>query len=157
MAINNHVVNSGGRGNNMFSETFHGLRRTQDGKLYYTLRDKNVFSDNNTIQSISGTEISKADFLVNDQGIKVEPFFSGNGPANINYDENQALMNHQGGSHAFRPRKQEIGQFFELQQNYGNVFGNQFEGARADQSRYVGGMERRNEFYNCGKKYSWNT
>ena len=42
MAINNHVVNSGGRGNNMFSESFHGLRRTQDGKLYYTLRDKNV-------------------------------------------------------------------------------------------------------------------
>ena len=42
MAINNHVVNTGGRGNNMFSETFHGLRRTQDGKLYYTLRDKNV-------------------------------------------------------------------------------------------------------------------
>ena len=42
MSINNHVVNTGGRGNNMFSETFHGLRRTQDGKLYYTLRDKNV-------------------------------------------------------------------------------------------------------------------
>ena len=42
MAINNHVVNTGGRGNNMFSETFHGLRRTQDGKLYYTLRDSNV-------------------------------------------------------------------------------------------------------------------
>ena len=42
MAINNHVVNTGGHGNNMFSETFHGLRRTQDGKLYYTLRDSNV-------------------------------------------------------------------------------------------------------------------
>ena len=42
MAINNHIVNTGGHGNNMFSETFHGLRRTQDGKLYYTLRDKNV-------------------------------------------------------------------------------------------------------------------
>src|SRR5210317_776700 len=42
MSINNHVVNTGGRGNNMFSETFHGLRRTQDGKLYYTLRDSNV-------------------------------------------------------------------------------------------------------------------
>ena len=108
-----------------------------------TLRDKNVFSD--SIQSISGSEISKTDFLVNDQGIKVEPFFSGNGPANINYDENQSLMNHQGGSHAFRPRKQETGAFFELQQNYGNVFGNQFEGARSDTSRYVGGMERRNE------------
>jgi hypothetical protein len=42
MSINNHVVNTGGRGNNMFNETFHGLRRTQDGKLYYTIRDKNV-------------------------------------------------------------------------------------------------------------------
>ena len=42
MSINNHVVNTNGRGNNRFSETFHGLRRTQDGKLYYTLRDKNV-------------------------------------------------------------------------------------------------------------------
>ena len=108
-----------------------------------TLRDKNVFSD--TIQSISGVEISKDDFLVNDQGIKVEPFFSGNGPPNVNYEENQALMNHQGGSHAFRPRRTEVGQFFELQRDYGNVFGNQFEGVRADQSRYVGGMERRNE------------
>ena len=118
-------------------------RLNMDGRN--TLRDKNVFSDCNNIQSISGSEIPCKDFLVNDQGIKVEPFFSGNGPANINYDENQALMNHQGGSHAFRPRKQEIGQFFELQQDYGNVFGNRFEGARADQSRYVGGMERRNE------------
>ena len=42
MAINNHVVNTNGRGANAFSNTFHGLRRTVDGKLYYTLRDKNV-------------------------------------------------------------------------------------------------------------------
>ena len=42
MSTNNHVVNTNGRGNNRFSETFHGLRRTTDGKLYYTLRDKNV-------------------------------------------------------------------------------------------------------------------
>src|SRR6056300_780702 len=50
-----------------------------------TLRNKDVFSD--SIQSISGIEIPKADFLVNDQGIKSEPFFSGSGPANINYDD----------------------------------------------------------------------
>ena len=42
MAINNHIVNTNGRGANAFSNTFHGLRRTVDGKLYYTLRDKNV-------------------------------------------------------------------------------------------------------------------
>ena len=54
-------------------------------------------------------------------------------------------MNHQGGSHAFRPPKQETGQFFELQKDYGNVFGSQFSGVNSDQSRYIGCMERRNE------------
>jgi hypothetical protein len=108
-----------------------------------TLRDKSYNSEH--IQSISGTEITRDDFLVNDQGIKIEPFFSGTGPANINYDENQGLTNHQGGSHAFRPPRREVGQFFELERDYGNVFGNQFAGARSDQSRYIGGMERRNE------------
>lgn len=108
-----------------------------------TLRNKDVFND--SIQSISGIEIPKADFLVNDQGVKSEPFFSGSGPANINYDDNTALMNHQGGSQAFRPPRREVGQFFELQKDLGNIFGNVFDGARADQSRYIGGMERRNE------------
>lgn len=108
-----------------------------------TLRDKDVFSD--SIKSISGVEIPKEDFLVNDQGIKSEPFFSGSGPANINYDDNIALMNHNGGSQAFRPPKREMGQFFDLQKDLGNVFGNQFDGARADQSRYIGSTERRNE------------
>ena len=38
-----------------------------------TLRDNNQYTD--SIQSISGMPISKEDFLVNDQGVKVEPFF----------------------------------------------------------------------------------
>ena len=70
MAINNHVVNTGGRGNNMFSETFHGLRRTQDGKLYYTLRDKNV----GTFSNDGGTtELSSDDDYV----AVVEEYISG--------------------------------------------------------------------------------
>jgi hypothetical protein len=70
MAINNHVVNTGGRGNNMFSETFHGLRRTQDGKLYYTLRDKNVGTFSNDGGS---TELSSdADYVA-----VVEEYISG--------------------------------------------------------------------------------
>ena len=61
MSINNHVVNTNGRGNNRFSETFHGLRRTQDGKLYYTLRDKNVgtFSNDGGTTELS----SDADYV----------------------------------------------------------------------------------------------
>ena len=105
-----------------------------------TLKDT-ISAIDDTIQSISGGNLSRDDFLVNDQGLKIEPFFSGS-PANINYDDNQALTNHQGGSHAFRPRKTETGQFFELEKDYGNVFGNNFQGIRADPSRYVGSMER---------------
>ena len=70
MAINNHIVNTGGHGNNMFSETFHGLRRTQDGKLYYTLRDTNV----GTFSNDGGTtEISNKDDYV----AVVEEYISG--------------------------------------------------------------------------------
>ena len=113
-----------------------------------TLRDTDLPTDSmdgNTFETLSGNKISKEGFMTNDQGIGFEPFFSGSGNANVNLDENQALTNHQGGTHAFRPQKRESGQFFELEKDYGNVFGNQFEGVRSDQSRYVGGMERRNE------------
>jgi len=130
----------------------HDLAMKGDSKIIDSLNMsggrntlKDTFTHSNKIDSISGTDISKDDFLVNDQGIKIEPFFSGSGGANVNLDDNQALTNHQGGSHAFRPQRREVGQFFELEQDYGNVFGNSFAGARSDQSRYVGGMERRNE------------
>ena len=103
------------------------------------------FVKNGYVDSISGNQISKDDFLMNDQGIKVEPFFKGAGPRNINFEENTMLMNHQGGPHAFRGKKKEIGQFFELQKDYGNVFGNQFAGPNADQDRYIPGNYRTGE------------
>lgn len=70
MAGNNHIVNSTGRGGNAFSNTFHGLRRTQDGKLYYTLRDTNVgtFSNDGGTTEIS----SDADYVT-----VVEEYISG--------------------------------------------------------------------------------
>ena len=70
MAINNQVVNTNGRGSNAYSNTFHGLRRTVDGKSYYTLRDKNVgtFSNDGDTTEIS----SDADYVA-----VVEEFQSG--------------------------------------------------------------------------------
>jgi len=70
MSTNNHVVNTNGRGANAFSNTFHGLRRTTDGKLYYTLRDKNVgtFSNDGGTTELS----SDADYVA-----VVEEFISG--------------------------------------------------------------------------------
>ena len=61
MTQNNHIVNTNGRGSNAFSNSFHGLRRTTDGKLYYTLRDTNV----GTFSNDGGTtEISSEDDFV---------------------------------------------------------------------------------------------
>ena len=57
----NHIVNSSGKGANAFSKSFHGLRRTTDGKLYYTLRDANVgtFSNDGGTTELS----SDADYV----------------------------------------------------------------------------------------------
>ena len=57
----NHIVNTSGKGANAFSKSFHGLRRTTDGKLYYTLRDANV----GTLSNDGGTtELSSdADYV----------------------------------------------------------------------------------------------
>ena len=109
-----------------------------------TLRSDFTDASDGSIHSITGANISRDDFLVNDQGIKVEPFFRGS-PPNVNFDDNVQLTRHMGGSHAFREKKREVGQFFELERNYGNVFGNQFEGVRAEQSRYIEGNNRTNE------------
>ena len=67
--------------------------------------DNTGFTHKDTINSISGTTMSQDDFLVNDQGVKVEPFFKGSGPRNINFEENRSLMMHQGGPNAFRGKK----------------------------------------------------
>ena len=83
-----------------------------------TLRNISPVGTNDIDSTMSGTSISRDDFLVNDQGIKIEPFFSGS-PPNINYDENIQLERHQGGHQTMRGSKKELGQFFELEKSYG--------------------------------------
>jgi hypothetical protein len=45
--INRHVVNSNGRGSDKNRETWHAIRRTDDGQLWYQKRDKNKGTFNN--------------------------------------------------------------------------------------------------------------
>lgn len=116
-----------------------------DSKL--NMNNRNTTRGNNDskfVESMSGNFLSEKDFLKNDQNITFEPFF-GKAPANINFEENMSLTNHQGGSQAFKAPRTEMGQFFDLQKNLGNVFGNKFEGAMADQERYIPGDLRQNE------------
>ena len=95
------------------------------------------------MSTLSGSPINKETFLTNNQGIKVEPFFSG-APPNINYKENRSLSNHQGGN-PYDGSKREQSSFFSPQRNIGNVFGRQFTGPDSDKSRYIGGSYRSNE------------
>ena len=124
-------------------QKFNDLSKVKGSPIIDPMNTNQTTFYQDTIDSMSGTKISKKDFLVNDQGIKVEPFFSGSGPRNINFEENRALIDHQGGPQAFKPPKKEIGQFFPLERE--NVYGNQFEGPNADKSRYIPGDLRTSE------------
>jgi hypothetical protein len=46
--LNKHIVNTIGRGQFKNSETFHAIRRTTDGNLWYQKRDKNKKDSNNS-------------------------------------------------------------------------------------------------------------
>ena len=68
--LNTYLVNTNGKGANTYSETFHGLRRTAEGLLYYNLRDKNV----GTFSNDGGTtQITNDDDYVN----VIEEYISG--------------------------------------------------------------------------------
>ena len=108
-----------------------------------TLKNNQIDTPSN-INSISGEKLDADNFLVNDQGVKIEPFYSGSGP-NINQENFRNLESHQGGFHAFRQNKTEVGPMFEVEQNTGNVFGRTFDGPDSDQSRYVPGNFRTGE------------
>jgi len=68
--LNTYLVNTNGKGANAFSETFHGLRRTAEGLLYYNLRDKNV----GTFSNDGGTTELTSD---DDYVTVVEEYISG--------------------------------------------------------------------------------
>ena len=110
-----------------------------------TLRNT-VPSDENSFESLSGSRISRDDFLKNDQGITVEPFISGAGPSQINFDENSQLERHQGyNRREANESKTELGRFFPLEKTYGNVFGNSSSGEYMNKARFDAGMYRKNE------------
>jgi hypothetical protein len=110
-----------------------------------TLRDT-VPNDENLFDSLSGSKISRQDFLKNDQGIAVEPFISGSGSTQINFNESNQLQRHQGYNRREpNESKTELGRFFPLEKTYGNVFGNSSAGEYVNKARFDAGMYRKNE------------
>ena len=90
--------------------------------------DKYIYSN------VTDAKILKENFLVNDQGIKLAPYFKGSGPANINLDESNVNLRRHQGSPEFDIKKTEQPSFFQPMKQ--QVFGSQFEGDLL-QSKYV--------------------
>ena len=96
-----------------------------------------------TYSTSAGGFVSNEDFLTNDQGIKVAPFFKSQAP-NVNFDDNRQLERTQGRIEGSRSKREVSGNAFsDLSPD--NVFGNRFDSHRADKSRYDNGFLKTNE------------
>lgn len=97
------------------------------------------------IEGLDGSLLTENEFLTNDQGVRVAPFFSGEGPAAINFDDSPLRL-HQGGSYnEFYQSKRETNINPPPQPNLGHVFGAPDSGEAMNQSRYIPGMYKTDE------------
>ena len=88
--------------------------------------------------------VDRSKFLTNDQGISSAPYFKGTQSPTLNLSENIGLQVHQGGQHANGyGNKQETPHFFKPTKE--NIYGNQFDGVKANQNRYIPGSKRQGE------------
>ena len=94
-----------------------------------------------TYSTAAGGFINKEDFMMNDQGITMEPFFS-HAPASLNLDDSRKLNVHQGND-GFHKQKKEVPNFFKLEKE--NIHGNHFGEYIGDKSRYVESTLKTNE------------
>jgi hypothetical protein len=106
----------------------------------YNLKDN---LGNYTYSNAAGGYIENEEFMSNNQGVKMEPFFS-SAPTTINLDDSRRLDMHQGDS-GFYKEKREIGSFFEPQKGLTNINGNEFGEYIGDKNRYLSGNTRQNE------------
>ena len=102
--------------------------------------------NDNLVEGMNGEHMSVDNFMTNDQGVRMAPFFRGEGPASINYDDPRTLRMHQGGfKNEFYQNKREVNLNLPPQKDVGNVFGMADTGPAVDQDRYIPGMYRTDE------------
>lgn len=116
----------------------------------FNAKTREIQPQSDIIMGLDGNPIDKENFLVNDQGIKVEPFYSGEGPAAVDLSSNPNLDRTTGMSdYRFIHRESRANgvNLHGAPQPYanGNPFGSPDSGPAMDQSRYDPGMYRTNE------------
>ena len=96
---------------------------------------------NMTYSTAAGGYITKEEFMSNDQGVTMEPFFS-HAPTPVNLDDPRQLNVHQGND-GFYKKKTEIPNMFKPEKE--NIHGNYFGEYIGDKSRYVESNLKTNE------------
>ena len=100
--------------------------------------------DNYVFSNASGSYISDNNFMKNDQGIGMTPYFRGSVPINEGLDNSRTLNAHQGGNSVeFHREKKETANFFPLEKQ--QVFGNTFGEGMGDPTRYDAGILKTNQ------------
>ena len=104
---------------------------------------------NQMVEGLDGNRISRKNFMTNDQGITMEPFFSGEGPPANNFNDSRKLNSHQGSTeykYTHRnARHNGVNLKLPPQRNVGNVYGMKDTGRAMDHDRYNTGMRKQNE------------
>ena len=133
-------------------QTNYDRTLNNDGNMVsdYNAKMKEIEPKSDIIMGIDGNPINKDTFLVNDQGIKIEPYYSGNGPPAVDFSRSAGLGRHQGSSEyrfIHRDAKHNGVNLQGAPQPFvsGNPFGMSDTGAAMDQSRYDSGMYRTSE------------
>jgi hypothetical protein len=145
----NNYIDSKNYEQGLVQTNFNGTLKNDNNMVSdYNAKMKEIEPKSDIIMGIDGNPINKDTFLVNDQGIKIEPYFSGEGPPAIDFSRSTGLGRHQGSSEyrfIHRDAKHNGVNLQGAPQPYGNPFGLSDTGPAMDQNRYDSGMYRTSE------------
>jgi len=125
-------------------EMIHNFINSTSDVDTYVASEKCGDSDGLLFSDQLDAYINSDDFLTDDRGITPQPYFKGTQAPLINLANNDRFLETQGGFTAVnRQPKVETSLFFNPEPQ--NIYGEQFEGAVAEQNRYVTSDIRTNE------------
>jgi hypothetical protein len=135
----------------LVNKNFEGTLNNQSNMVSdYNSKLKEIEPKSDIVMGLDGTPINNNNFLVNDQGIKVEPYYSGEGPPAVDFTRNTGLDRHQGMSDYKYMHRDTRHNGVNIQgppQPFvnGNPFGLGDTGPAMEQNRYNSGMYRTSE------------
>jgi hypothetical protein len=121
-----------------------GIQKTFEKPQLSTLPSDNESNDEYVQSMLSSKYLSASEFLKNDQGISVQPFFK-KAPANTELKEGFDLQRHQGRLTEKQGKRGDIAPMFSPEMGRSNIFGTQLGGAPFEMERYVSGLRKDNE------------